>query len=108
MPNEPILLSDVLGGTTRRTERAVSRVQSASVIRQTSVDSEADVSSAKLDAITNITGQALGAVARVSQAEMTLAQNVPTASGRLALIADQFTLAASEVVADLNSRVRRK
>jgi hypothetical protein len=110
MGNELSLLTG--GGlTTRdiaRTGRAVSRAQAAGQIRQANIDTEADVSSAKMDALTNSTGQAMRDVARVSQAEMAFAQATPAASGRLANIAEQHAWLVGELVCDLHTAVRRK
>jgi hypothetical protein len=104
----------VLGGgalTTRdsvRSSRAIGRAQAAGQIRQAHIDSEADVASAKLDAVTNATGQAMRDVARVGQAELAFAQATPAASGRLANIAEQHAWLVSELVCDLHTQVRRK
>jgi hypothetical protein len=72
------------------------------------VDGESDVTGAKLDAVTNATGQAMRDVARVSQAEMAFAQATPAASGRLANIAEQHAWLVGELVCDLHTAVRRK
>jgi hypothetical protein len=92
----------------RRTNRVVSRVQSGSQIRQASVDAETEVALAKIDSITATTGQALGAVAKVAQAETALAQNFPGASGRLAFIAERHMLHVSDAVDGLQTKLRRK
>ena len=92
----------------RRSGRALSRVQASGQIRQAVIDVEADVTMAKLEAITTTTGHALASVARVAQAETALALNFPGASGRLAFIADQHMLAVGEVLNELRYRVRNK
>lgn len=92
----------------RRTTRAISRVNSGGQIRQAQVDVETDVAICKIESITIATGQALGAVARVAQAETAMAQNFPGASGRLAFIAERHMLHVSDVVDDLQRTLRRK
>ena len=92
----------------RRTSRVISRVASGGQIRQAQVEVEADVTAAKIDAITGATGLGLGAVAKVAQAEQALMQNFPTASGRLAFIAERHMLAVGDVLDELHYQVRRK
>ncbi len=98
----------VLAGDARRTGRTLSRINASGPLRQATVDVEADVSFAKLEAVTALTGHALSAVARVAQAEAALALTVPAASGRLAFIAEHHMLAAAEVLDELRYRVRNK
>lgn len=106
MSNELTQFTGGLVARDSRTGRALSRINASGQLRQATVDVEADVTMAKLEAITAVTGQALGAVARVAQAETALAQNFPGASGRLAFIAQQHMLAAGEVLNELRYRVR--
>jgi hypothetical protein len=91
----------------RRTSRAISRVNGNGQIRQTQVDVETDLALGKIDSITASTGQALGSVAKVAQAEAALALQAPLASGRLAYLAERHLFAAGEVLDQLTSRLRR-
>lgn len=92
----------------RRVGREISRTQSTGLVRQSAIDVETDIAIGKIDAITATTGQALGAVAKVAQAETALAQNFPGASGRLAFIAERHMLYVGDAVDELHNRLRRK
>jgi hypothetical protein len=115
MPREDTVSYDIdlfegrgLARDARRTGRQISRVRSGGEIRKAAVDVETDVTLDKIDAITATTGQALGSVAKVAQAETALAQNFPGASGRLAFIAERHMLHVSDVLDDFQTKVRRK
>lgn len=110
MPRDllPVAGSPLLPTDGRRASRAISRGQSGAVVRQARIDQEADVAQAKLDNITNLTGQAMGAVVRVAQAQRHLEQLAPEAAARLAYLADDHMLAMGETLADLRRDLRRK
>ncbi len=98
-----LLRGDVRGGS-----RSISRLQTGALVRQVAVDSETDVALTKIDAITTATGQGMGAIARVAQAQTSLEQLTPQASGRLNLLADRHALDVAEVLGDLHHRLRRR
>ncbi|MFL6137360.1 MAG: hypothetical protein ACJ74O_06105 [Frankiaceae bacterium] len=91
----------------RRTGRAISRVRSGGAVRLARVDTEVDIAVGKMDGLTLATGQGLGAVGRVAQAEQQLVQLAPLASGRLAYLADRHMLAVGDVLDDLRRDLRR-
>lgn len=91
----------------KRASREIARTNALGQIRMNSVDSEADVASAKVDAYSAATGQTLVSVAKVAQAEQALVAQVPLASGRLAFIAERHALAVGEILDHLQSRLRR-
>jgi hypothetical protein len=92
----------------RRVARGVCHVQGDGQIRQADIDTEADVTDGKLGAITSGTMHAMTAVANVARLEMVLAQNFPSASGRLAYLAEGHMLAAGDMVEVMVCRVRHK
>jgi len=99
------------GGGSRRevrtVSRAVARAEARGLLRQTTLDQEVALANLKIDALTTATGQALGAVAKVAQAETALVQNFPGASGRLAFISERHMLAVGDVLDDLQYKLRR-
>jgi hypothetical protein len=92
----------------RRAGRAINRYQSGGQVRVAQVDVETDVALAKVEAITHTTGQAMGAVVRVAQAQRHLEQLAPEAAGRLNFLADDHMLSMSDVMADLRRDLRRR
>src|SRR5579884_3498795 len=91
-------LSSGLDRNVKRAVREISRTNAVGQVRMNSVDSEADVAGAKVDAYSASTGQALVSVAKVAQAEQALVTQVPMASGRLAFIAERHALAVGEIL----------
>jgi hypothetical protein len=91
----------------KRASREISRTNAVGQVRMNSVDSEAEVAGAKVDAYSMTTGQALVSVAKVAQTEQALVTQVPLASGRLAFIAERHALAVGEILDHLQSRLRR-
>jgi hypothetical protein len=87
---------------TRRTGRALSRIQGDSQIRQADVDAELDVTCTKLDAVTSGTEQAMRAVGRVARLETVLAQIF------FAYLAEGHMVAADDIVEVMARRVRHK
>lgn len=92
----------------RRAGRAISRYQTGGQVRIAQVDTEADISLAKVDALTTATGNAMGAVVRVAQAQQHLELLAPAAAGRLAYLADTHMLAMGDLMQDLRRDLRRK
>lgn len=91
----------------RRTGRQIQRAQSVGQLRQAVIDVETDIAIARVEAVTAATGQAMGSVARVAQAELALVQQFPQASGRVAFIAERHMLALGDIVDGLCRQVRR-
>lgn len=91
----------------RRTSRTISKVQSGGQVRLARVDMETDVAMGKVDALTATTGQTMGAVVRVAQAQRHLEQLAPETAGRLAYLADDHLLSMGDVMADLRRGLRR-
>lgn len=92
----------------RRASRAINRYQAVGQVRAGGVDTDTDVALVKMDALTQATGNAMGAVVRVAQAQTHLEQLAPQASGRLNFLADDHMLAMSDVMADLRRDIGRK
>lgn len=90
-----------------RTTRAIARINSGADIDAAIINAKAEVEMVKLDGIAAITGQAMHKTAMVSQLEQSLAQTVPHASGRLAMLGDLSALAMSEVVTNAARRISR-
>ncbi|SHH31326.1 hypothetical protein SAMN05443575_3689 [Jatrophihabitans endophyticus] len=91
----------------RRAGRSVSRMQGSGAVRQSRMDVETDVTMNKLDNVTMATGSGMRAVITVAQAQQALEQMMPSASGRLAMLADDHALGVADVLADLRYRARR-
>lgn len=105
---EPYVTDEVHLPDMRRASRALSKHRASGVVRTSAVDTETDVATAKVDALTQATGSAMTAVARVAQAQTQLEQLIPQASARLNFLADAHVLAVSDVLADLRRDIRRK
>lgn len=76
-----------------RQGRAVSRIVSGAELSVVKLAAEAHVESAKLDALDTITQRAMQGTAMLAQVESQLSEAVPTASFRLAQIAQAHTVA---------------
>lgn len=92
----------------RRAGRSVSKYQAGGLVRTTTVDVDTDVALAKVDALTAATGQAMGAVVRIAQAQKHLELLAPEAFGRSAFLADDHLLAISGTLTDLRRSLRGK
>ncbi len=92
----------------RRVAKSVSRGYAISTVRSADVQDETDVMLDKVDAATAVTGQAMGAVLRVAQAQQHMEALAPAASGRLALLADNHAVVLAELQADHVRALRRK
>lgn len=98
----------LLDRDSHRCALAIRRQRADAQVRMAGVDVETDVALVKLDALTSFTGQAMGAVVRVAQAQRQLEQLAPEASGRLALLADDHVLVLADLAADLRRELRRQ
>lgn len=91
----------------RRVARTNSRCSAGGVVRVSSTDVETDVTLAKVDSATAVTGAAMSAVVRVAKAQQHLELLAPEASGRLAVLADEHVLAIMDVASDHRRALRR-
>jgi hypothetical protein len=94
MPNVPMAYEGAMPLLLRDSKwagREISRMGAHTQTRLAGIDNETDVTDAKLDSNDRVTARAMMGVARVGQLEVQLATMAPTASGRLALLADQHT-----------------
>ena len=91
----------------RRAGRAISRYQADSRVTIAVIDVLTDETIAKTDSTTAVTGQAMANVVRVAQAQQSLEQLAPAASGRLAMLADDHALGMAELAADYRRKLRR-
>ncbi len=106
---QPYQGSDLLLlGDARRAGRSISRYQAHGQVRSAAIDVETNLALDKLYSLTAVTGQAMGAVVRVAQAQKQLELLAPETSGRLSLLADEHTLALAEVTAEHRRVLRRK
>jgi hypothetical protein len=92
----------------RRAARQISRYEARSQMRIASTDTETDVSIAKIDSTTAVTGSATMAVTRVGLAIKSLEMQAPEVSGRLALLADMHAINVAEVMSDHQRKLRCK
>lgn len=88
-----------------RTVRTLVRLSGQTTVARALVDARAEVEAAKLDAVGAVAARAMQDVALISQVEQSLAQTVPHASGRLAVIADLAALSMVDVVASTARRI---
>lgn len=82
-------------------------IETRATLKRMQIAQEAAIHADMADAIGAVAGRAMQDVALLSQMEQQLAQTVPMASGRLALIADSAALSLAEVVHDAAYRLRR-
>lgn len=87
--------------------RAIARIEAGGSLRQARVDVERNLIADKIEAIGQVTGRALQTAALVSQMEQQLALSVPSASGRLAAIADASALTMTGIISDAACTLRR-
>lgn len=96
--------SSAAGMLPTRAERSLARslasVRGTTTVQIARIDAAAQRHEAVVDGLTSVTARALQHAALVSQAEQSLAQSVPHASGRLAAIADVHALAMQATVMD--------
>ncbi|MBV9869679.1 MAG: hypothetical protein JO214_03560 [Frankiaceae bacterium] len=107
-------LSPYIGGSapllrdSRRAARQISRYQANSQMRIASTDTETDVSIAKVESATAVTGSAMMSVTRVEVAIKSLEMQAPGVSGRLAMLADMHALNVADFMADHQRKLRRQ
>lgn len=90
-----------------RTSRALTRLSNETTLSTSLVQSKAEIEAAKVDGVAAVAGKAMQDVALLSQMEQSLAQSVPHASGRLAMVADLAAVSMAGIVADAARRIGR-
>lgn len=100
--------SDLLPSDVRRTGRAISRLQSRSQVRLSSIEAQVEESITKADGYTAASGSASADVVRLAQLQKQLELVAPEASGRLALIAEDHAFAMVDILGDLRRDLRRR
>jgi len=88
-----------------RTNRALSRISSETTLGISITQAKAELEAAKADGVASVAARAMSNVALLSQMEQSLAQTVPHASGRLAVIADLTAMALADVVTTAARRI---
>lgn len=88
-----------------RTSRTMARISSSTTTGIAMIHAKAELEAAKADGFSAVAAKALTNVALLSQMEQSLAQTVPHASGRLAVIADLTAMALADVVTTAARRI---
>lgn len=99
--------SRLTASAARSTRRELDRISETTTRKLAHIDAEVEIQQESIRAVNHVGTAALIATAQLSQAEVTLAQMAPHASGRLAAIADLTALQSAEVVVDTARRIRR-
>lgn len=100
-------LQQLLLRDARRAGRIISRYQADGQASVALSDVLTDLTMAKSDSVTAVTGQAMANVVRVAKVQEQLELLAPAASGRLALLADDHALGMVELTADHRRKIRR-
>lgn len=99
-----VTTGSALAGLTPRSARTLGRqlagIQAGAIVDAARIDAAVQRREVATDGVTAVTGRALQHVAMVSEAEQSLSQAVPHASGRLAAVADAHALAMTAIVMD--------
>ena len=96
-----------LGRDSRRASRVISRGRLGTQIATSQIDSVTDIALAKVENLTQATGNAMQHVTRVAQLQQQLEQTAPAASGRLEFLAQDHLFGCSELLGDLRRDMRR-
>lgn len=88
------------GRQTKALARSLANIQHGSALQVARIEAAVQGREAVADGVTAVTARAMQHVAVVSQAEQSMAQTVPHASGRLAAVADAHALAMTAIVMD--------
>lgn len=89
------------------TTRAISRTHEQGLVRAAAVEVEEVLAEHKTSAVASVSERAATSIALLSSLENQLAMTTPTASGRLATLADITSLQITETVADTAAKLRR-
>lgn len=95
------------GREARRTGRVISHYRANSEIAVAAVDAGTDQTIAKIDSVTACVGHGAGAIFRVDRLQNQLETLAPSASGRLALLADVHALSVAELIDEHRRGIRR-
>jgi hypothetical protein len=95
------------GRTTRAMSRSLARLSVRTEMSIRSIEAQADIQSAKVEAVGFVGKRAMFVVSSVTQTEQQLAQMVPLATSRLQAIGDMVAFGAAEIVAETQSKLRR-
>jgi hypothetical protein len=91
---------------TRRAVRAISRARASTQVRLARVNDETDVALEKVQAQTEATQFAMGAVSRIALAQRHYEAMAPEASGRLSFLADEHLLGMGNTLQDHRRSMR--
>lgn len=107
-PVGPSVGMEVLPARTARTMgKSLARLSARTELSIRSIEAQADIQSAKVEAVGFVGKRAMFVVSSVSQTEQQLAQMVPLATSRLLAIGDMVAFGAAEIVAETQSKLRR-
>lgn len=91
----------------QRTAKAIARGAAALQVQQAGIDNATDATIAKAESSTAVTAHAMMGVTRIAQLQQQLELQTPSASGRLAMLADDHALGQAEVVMDHRRKMRQ-
>jgi hypothetical protein len=91
----------------RRLDRSLIGHQVGREIRQSRSDVEVDVAISKIQGLTMATGAGMQSIVQVATAQQSMEQMAPSASGRLAMLADMHALDVADTLQDVRHRMRR-
>jgi hypothetical protein len=91
----------------RSTSKALARMDSRQVLKQTAIEHESELQVDRVQAVGYVGQQGMQVVAMVSQMESNLATLVPAAGSRLQAIGDLISLEVADVVSQTVRRVCR-
>jgi hypothetical protein len=96
------------GGISRRAQHALAQLDDRTSLVVASIQAEADISAAQVDAVGLVAQRAMQEVAFLSQVEQTFGQTVPLAVSRLQAIGDLATLGIGQILTDTATRLRSR
>jgi len=91
----------------REASRELARVQGQAMIRALRADAEARLADIKIDAVAGLGTSAQQHVATMTAMEIELVKAVPLAANRLEMIGNITAIAATEIVTDAITKLRR-
>jgi hypothetical protein len=91
----------------RRAARQISAMEVDTELRLRRVEQAAEVEAGKVEAIGYVAKRGMFVVGSVTQTEQHVGQLVPMAASRLQAIGDMAAFAVTEVLADLQPKLRR-
>lgn len=91
----------------RSTGRALARINEGTDLSLAVIDHEAEVATAKVDAVLQVGGHAAQGVALLKHLQQQLETTVPGCGNDVAFVMDRTVLAAGGLVTDLAAQLRR-